>query len=803
MAPPLPAAKLHEQSDMVDFREIGLLLRRRANVIVACVAVTTLIAIFQVFFAVPQFTSQGTLYLGDTQSASGGNEASNTSFLYDYTNESDVETQIELITSAALIEGAILETGLNARIGIETTKPPKFWYWKFFQGGRIASYQPTPTSLEVLNATRPGNYIVVLGPNHTYRLETREGWFRPAKLVLAGTLGVPAKDDVLVQPSLKTAEGQPDLQDFAGKPGDVYNLSVTSAEALSNQFLGGALTVNAGGSLTQPTQIAFLQVRWNNPYQAQSFLNRVMTDFIATQLRWKTQSASITEKFVSGQLDKVDTSLAAADQNLAAYQSKTGLIDVTQNAQTTLTQLGQYTSQRTTLQVQIAALRALDQELTHSSGQLDPYLVSQTNDTVLAGLTINLADGLQKLSQAQVQYTSQAAEVEIAQANVANLQRSIHSVISNDLAGATQNLHSIDQVIDDMQARLKTMPAEVLKVIALQRSSDVLGQLYGVLMQKEEEAQISKAATIINTRIVTPAQVPLNVTSPRGAITVVFGIFAGLVIGVGLTFLQHALSGRFETMEQIRSNVPLPVVGEIPVSPRGSLMNGIAVNDGRQPFSEAFRLLQNRLYRKLGGTSSKIILVTSAMEGDGKTTIALNLAKVFADDGRRTLFVDADCFTADASAPKCEGQPALVFDVGTLNDWPAEKFKLLRLDVVDAGGSPKRSIEESEIMFGYLRQHFDYIVVDCPPLPLISDAMILGPAADLILSVIRLRHTARRGLTVHNELLDTLGVPRAMVLNGVEGFSYQRSATYTPQRGWHAAAWLRKLYQTNFPDRVQ
>jgi tyrosine-protein kinase Etk/Wzc len=802
----LPSAKHHDTSEMIDFREIGLILRRRAGVIVACVVAATLIAILQVFFAVPQFTSQGTIYLGDAQGSgngSGGDAENGSNFLNDYTNENDVETQIELITSQALIKNAILESGLNARIG---ANPPKFWYWKLFQGGQIASYQPTNASLEVINATQPGNYIVVIGPHQSFRLETPGGLFSARKVLVRGTLGVSASGSgmtVLVQPALQTAQGTPDLQDFSGRAGDVYRLSVASADALADRFLGGALTVNAGGSVTQPTKIAFLQVHWDNPYQAQRFLNQVMTDFITTQLGWKTQSASITEEFVSSQLNKVNASLAAADQSLAAYQSQTGLIDVTQSAQATLTQLDQYTAQRTALQVQIEALRALKRQLRYSAGPLDPYLVSQTNDTVLSGLTNNLADALLKLSQAKVQYTDQAQEVIIAAANVANLKSSIRAVIDNDLAGATQNVLSLDKVIDGIQAQVKTMPAEVLRVIALQRSSNVLGELYGVLMQKEQEAEISKAATIINTRIVTPAQVPLSVTSPRGAITIIFGIFAGLVLGVGLTFLQHALSGRYETGEQVRSHVPLPVIGEIPTISRNALVNGVLLSNGRQPFAEAFRLLRSRIYGQVQGGSPVIILITSAVEGDGKTTVALNLAKVLADDNKRTLFVNADCYEASLPAPVQSAPAVLTFDVDGLSNWPAETFKQLRLDVVDANGVPERSLEAVEKMFGYLRTHFDYIIVDCPPLPAISDAMILGPGATMILSVVRLTHTVRRALTLHNELLDSLGVPRAMVLNGVESLGDQRSSKYTRLPTGRIGTWLKRLYQQSFARELK
>jgi Mrp family chromosome partitioning ATPase len=83
-----------------------------------------------------------------------------------------------------------------------------------------------------------------------------------------------------------------------------------------------------------------------------------------------------------------------------------------------------------------------------------------------------------------------------------------------------------------------------------------------------------------------------------------------------------------------------------------------------------------------------------------------------------------------------------------------------------------------QLLFAQLRRHFDYIIVDCPPLPAISDAMTLGLVADLILSVVKLSYTKRRVLMVHNELLSTLNVARGLVVNAVENQGYERSSKY-------------------------
>ena len=344
---------------------------------------------------------------------------------------------------------------------------------------------------------------------------------------------------------------------------------------------------------------------------------------------------------MTDQLAHVSASLSQADKSLAAYQSQTGIVDVPQNAQAIISQLAQYQTQRTTVLLQREALQQLDNELHKAKQSLNPYLVSQANDTVLATLTASLSEAEVKLSQLQVQFTPYSQDVRVQQAQVKELEDSIQTIVRNDLAAANENLANLDKVIAKFGDQIKQMPAESLKVIALQRSSDVLGQLYVLLMKKEQEAQVSKAATIINTRIVTPADTPLAATSPKAVIMVLFGAFAGLVVGVGLVFGQRAFSGRLRAKNS-RAAIRLPVYGAIPRQSKNEVALSIFGSHKRNPFSESFRLLRRSIYRNTTPGKAMVILIISASKEDGKTTVAANLAKILADDGKRVVLVDGD-----------------------------------------------------------------------------------------------------------------------------------------------------------------
>jgi tyrosine-protein kinase Etk/Wzc len=763
----------------VDLGQIGFILRRRALTIAMFTIFATCLALFDVLFTIPQFTANGSLYLGDAQTAGApSTDSSNLNFLSDFASQSDVQTQIELIKAKGLIERAILETGLNATITPAGSPPLTYWRWKLFNGGKTTTFIPDQTTLEALFATTPGKYRIIIGSNNTYKLYIEGGLFHVSRLAFEGVLGSPAAGHG-VQMLVEAASDK-----YHTKPGTEYDLNVVSPNELADSLVdGAALTVQAGGAVTMPTKIASLKIQWSNPYQAQNFINKVMEDYIANQLSWKTQSASTTEQFVKDQLEHVSASLAQADQNLAEYQSKTGIVDVPENARTAIAQLAQYQTQRTNLELQRHALAQLNNDLSNSSNHINPYLVSQTNDNVLSSLTIDLTKAEQKLSQLQVQFTASSQDVQVTQAQIFQLRQAIRTTVRNNLAAANESVKNLDDTISAFQKQIKDMPAESLKIVSLQRSTDVLGQLYVLLMKKQEEAQVSKAATIMNTRIVTAASMPLFATSPKALITIAFGALAGLICGIIFVFGQRAFSSSFESEEQVRLAVNLPVYAAIPRYPQADSV-GIFGPPSRNPFSESFRLLRRSIYR--GSTPGKavIIMITSSNKDDGKTTVSVNLAKSLAEDGKKVILVDGDLHNSSIQQllnfPSAPGLTdwLTTHSRPTLNAWPNENFRVLPAGSMEF--LRKGRLDEGSLasIFETLRGEFDYIIVDSPPLPTIADGMMLGTFADLILSVVSVSNTLRRALNIHNELIDTLEKPHGIIINEVEPLHHKISEAY-------------------------
>ncbi len=765
------SSQFGEGGDEIDLGDIGRTLRRQWRKIAFVTAVFTLLAVFLVLFAKPSFTIQGSLYFGEAQLIETPQGSTGQSLATAFEPQSDVPTAVDLIQSRALVEQAILETGLNASVRPFGAGDMSYWKWRFLDGEAVDAYRPSANDVKIMYATiydqgSTGDaYVLVFDANGAFRLLAPDG----SSTVLTGVLNQPAAGGGVTM-LVKMAQG--DTPPAAGK---AYNVFIVPAKELAAGLTGSTLTAIEGGSTTEPTQTADISLIWNNPFQGAEFINQLMRDFIATQLSWKTESASDTEQFVSDQLAKIQASLADADSKLANYQAQTGIMDVPTNASAVVNQLSNYQVQRTAALLQQQALAQLVQATASPKAGLNPYLITEANDPVLSQLANSLATAQIALQTQSVQFTAAAPEVQAQQATIDRTEEAIRTLLRNDEQLAQTNLNNIDQTIAQYQNQLKAMPAQSLQIIELTRSSDVFGQLYVLLMQNEEEAEVSKAATIVDTRIVSPAEVPLFATKPKGTITVLAGLVLGLIAGIGWVLVQRVISGRFHSENDVRRSVALPVYGLVPARLKRELAAGVFPGRSPNAFSEAFRLLRSRLYlvtAGLGG-ASKVVLVTSAAAGDGKTTIAANLARSLADDGRRVLLLDADLHRGHVhEALRLKQTPGLsewLTKKEKTNPQPVPGQNFLTLSCGAYPPNPSELLNDPVLglVFKILRSEFEYIIVDCPPLPNVADTLTLAKYADVALSVLYVERTPRSAFAAHNETFGALELPRGVVINGL------------------------------------
>lgn len=762
--------------DEIDVREFLRVLVRAWPWVFVSLILGVSIAMSHVLWSKPIFESTSALYLGDSKGGKadpGPGAAGLLQGLGLQTMGGGVETQIQILQGRSLLERAILESGLNTSILPAGTTPVRFWQWKLaHKDPRI--FRPSPEALDV-------SFAILSDPLPTARPLTvrfyRNGLYSvrlDGKRLGEGRLGQPYAGGGLSMVLRPHATG------FVPAPGAVYTLTVRPVAQVYQELRKGSYKVSSpksGEEQNLKTDVIFLAVRNHQPYMAARFLNQVMNDYLAQNLRWKTEEASATENFIQGQLESMRRALGTADRDLADYKRSSGVVAVSENARVMIEQLANYQTQLTAARLRLFNLDQISRGLSAGSGPVDRFLLTQADDRVLDGLSTDLAKAQAGLARVRESYTEAAPEVKEQTALVRQTREAIRSHILNQRNLAAKQVTDLEGLVARFSGRMKDLPGAEMQIAALSRNADVLGKVYVFLMQKQEEAALSKAATLSRNRIMDPANVAANPIEPSGMFTLGLASFVSVFLGIVLVIGHHLFSPRVQTEEEARRLIGgAPLYSVLPQVKSGKRGHRLLLDEAPNSIAaEALRLLRTNLYRRTRGGKGQVVLISSPTPGDGKTMISLNLAHALALNEKRVILVDLDLRTPSfRHVAGVEDKPGVVEALTGQVHWRSAVHHLAdkSLDLIGAGvalPNPGELLSNADLtgFFGELRQVYDFIIVDSPAYPAVGDALILARHANLLLSVLRVRQTQRRVWPEHMQAFTGLITQRGVVVNGV------------------------------------
>jgi len=303
-----------------------------------------------------------------------------------------------------------------------------------------------------------------------------------------------------------------------------------------------------------------------------------------------------------------------------------------------------------------------------------------------------------------------------------------------------------------------------------------------VVDQRIRELNLNDDYDVVEVTVLEPAEPAAEPVYPKRSRTLAMALILSLMLGGGLAFVQEMLDDRLRSGEEIAGLLGLPILGVIPMmQEKVSMLCGQIVSlQPQSVVAEAFRTVRTAIHFSPRGGQTKVIMVTSPSPGDGKSTVASNLAIAVAQGGKRTILVDADCrkprqhrifelsgkhglstlLQADSAAGLKMSVP--VFPTGVDN-----------LDLMPAGPEPNNPSELLNSrrfvkLVGKLREHYDQIIIDTPPTVLVSDSRIISTFVDGYVLVLRAGKSGRKTAKHATELLASVGAtPLGLVVNGV------------------------------------
>lgn len=548
---------------------------------------------------------------------------------------------------------------------------------------------------------------------------------------------------------------------------DGYSLCIN---ALPGRNIENYIGVPFIMSIKNPTAIAIsytgrLKVDWaelgagvinlsltgTNPEKEIDFLNALVDEYAQRDLDKKNEAATRTIEFIQSQLIEIKDSLRVVEFQLQRFGNSSRVKDMSVEAQRLFSKVESFELQRADLLIRQNYYKYLEDYLNESEGMDQVILPSSVglSDPVLTGLLSKMVD-LQL--EIKVYMGQEGARNPIA---VSRIER-INS-IKKDIAEAISTLRSTDKIkmdflkrqLGDAEKQLNILPASERQLISIQRNYSLLENLYVFLMQKLSEASISKAA---NTSDIIPVNPPRmgGALSPKPGQNYTIAVFAGLALPIILFIIFEMANNKVQSKEDIEKMTSIPFIGGVGHNTSGS---NLTVKDkSKSGIAESFRALRSNLNYFTNSASKKIFMVSSSISGEGKTFTTINLATVFAMSDKKTLIVGADMrrpkIFEDFDLHNNTGLSTYLSGLSTFEE-TVQETSISNLYMISGGPIPPNPSEllltdQFDVFIKRCLQEYDFIIIDTPPLALVTDAFVISKYADHTVFVLRQNYTPKQ-----------------------------------------------------------
>lgn len=478
-----------------------------------------------------------------------------------------------------------------------------------------------------------------------------------------------------------------------------------------------------------------------------------ITDVYSKQnLEKKNYLAGITLDYIDKQLGAITDSLNNTEQTLQRFRSSKQLLNVTEQSSGITSQLRELENQRAELVTKIRYYQYVSDYLEKHEDYTNIIVPSSLGiqDQLLNNLMGELMTAQTQKSNFIENNQEKNPLVKKLNIQIENTKKAITQNISYVLKTSEISMDELNKRIGKIEAQISRMPQTERELTGIERKYRLNDAIYNYLMEKRAEANITKASNLPDNEVVEPAKmVGTGPISPNKKMNYAIAIFLGLVIPFGYIQLKSIFNNKIDSQEQIEKFTDTPVLGKILHNTKA---NSNAVFDNyNSPIAEAFRTLRTNLEYYVRGGHKKVILVTSSIEGEGKSFNAMNIAISYAQLNRKTILINFDLRKNNTffseKGENIVGLSSYLINMASLEDIIINSpYK--NLDFISSGPIPPNpveliSLDKTEKLLQKLKETYDYIIIDTPPLAQVTDAYLLIEHADVKVMIARYNYTLK------------------------------------------------------------
>jgi exopolysaccharide transport family protein len=577
------------------------------------------------------------------------------------------------------------------------------------------------------------------------------------------------------------------------------------ALGMSSEYLAAvqALRRNVSARRVGVTFVVEVFATSKNPVSAARIANAVADAYLVEQLNSRYDAVKRASGWLQQRLAGLRNQVLVSERAVADYRRRYGIVD-TRTGAIDKQQLSEISAQLILLRAEVAEKQAKYQQaqrILRRHGNV-ATVAEVLQSQVVANLRTQEAEVARREAELSTRYGRLHPQVVNVRAELADIQRAIRSEVRRIIANlknqyevAQKRQQSIEQSLDTLTGVATKNDTARIRLRELEREAETNRVLYQSFLSRFKETREQTTLGTANSRVITPAIMPNKASYPRRGLTLGLALFFGLGLGVmGALLLEHIENG-FLTAEHVEATLNVPVLAVAPALQRAEYdpTNGgtnIATYVAKKPlsrFSEAMRSIRVAVSLSDVDNPPKLLLVTSSVPGEGKSTIASSLAISASASGQRVLLIDGDLRHPSTSKEfGLSGATGLVdMLAGT-----AQSKDVLRafgnglLAVLPAGSGTKNSPDllGSQKMLQWLRASvdaYDLVVIDSPPVTAVSDGLLVAAHVDKVVFVVEWENTprevVRRAMSVLGDNRDRLA---GIVLNKAETKRMRFHSTY-------------------------
>ncbi|MGE0561505.1 MAG: polysaccharide biosynthesis tyrosine autokinase [Flavobacteriales bacterium] len=758
------------------------LFKRNLFLFIAIIVTCAVIAFFYLRYTVPLYQSQLILQVGSKNTADQVLKVDN------FQEQEDVAKDVELLKSKFLLKRALLTLPLDV---------------SYYNEGKFLTfelYRNSPVRVEYLikdSSILGVPHYIELTNNKKFKLLENEipiGEFSEGEKIQTNKLEI-----VIFFNNYEEAKlSQSDIKNTK------LFFTINNIEQLTNSYIS-RLNVYPLNPLAKTINLSFQD---NNAVKTADILTALANEYIVYDIEERSKSSKKVIEFLDDQLDKYYNKVKISENSIEEFQKTNKLSDIDKFSSLYVERVNKLENQLIDFDLQKNVLVEINNSLKGKTKEINVYnllpILSGTEyETRITSLITDLQGLLVQRQQMLTEATKESELLKLHDQQIEIQKQVLFKSISSLVEKLSYRRQEIVRKIEEIQGKYLNVPAKELQYARLQRVLSIDEKFFTLIMERRTEYSISEAGFVPQHTILDKAVVPGVPFSPNKKIIIITGILLGVVISLVILILKYILKNTISTIDEItkHANSAVGVLGSIPIYSREIPISQLVINrDPKSIISESFRSIRTNLQFISNFEGKKVMAITSTISGEGKTFCTLNLGGIIAMSGKKVIILDLDMrkpkIHKGFGVSNQHGMSTILIDKDVIKDC-IHHSELENLDFITSGPIPPNPSEliisgKLDEVVEELKKYYDLVILDNPPIGLVSDAMEMLKKVDYPIYIFKSEYSRKNFINNLNKLIVENGIKKlSIILNGVDftnkyySYGYNYNYSYGNKDGYY------------------